>query len=85
MRPIFKLTPQAAEWKRFNELLETHSKRDSVVVTFAASMKDSGNRDAARRWIHGPNAAEKRESDTRWVAINSVTARDCAEHCIMDF
>lgn len=74
---------QGSEWKSFNAAMMNGDKVKARKIM--AGMKDAGNRDSARRWLDGPNAAERAESKARQAAINAVTDKECARHCDTGF
>ncbi|MCP4567946.1 MAG: hypothetical protein GY841_10240 [FCB group bacterium] len=61
-------TRQQAEWRYFNAAMLDNKYEPRRVLK---AMKNSGNIEAARRWLNGPTKRQRRESTARQRYINN--------------
>lgn len=65
-------------WGKFAKAMLA-GKTDVAKKIFTAMVGEE--RIAARRWLFGPTAAERKESSARQAAISRVTRREIIENC----
>ena len=73
-------TPAMMEMKAFCELRESGASRKALIAA-AKAMKDADNKKATLAHFGIMSAAEKRQCESSWRSIMSVTEKEAAMHC----